>query len=109
LWIATDGNSAEATGRSDGLWALETEGPARGTSKHFFSCPTGAELTGPMFTPDDRTLFLAIQHPGEEDAAGEPGTFEAPATRWPDFQDGVPPRPALVVVTKEDGGAIAVA
>jgi secreted PhoX family phosphatase len=106
LWIATDGNSAKATGRADGLWAIETEGEARGTGKHFFRCPVGAELCGPMFTPDDKTLFVAIQHPGEEDAEGKAGTFEQPATRWPDFADGMPPRPALVVVVKEDGGAI---
>jgi secreted PhoX family phosphatase len=44
----------KATGRTDGLWALETEGEARGTSKYFFRCPVGAELCGPMFTPDTR-------------------------------------------------------
>ena len=107
LWIATDGNNAKTTGRTDGLWALETEGLARGTSKLFFRCPVGAELCGPMFTPDDKTLFVAVQHPGEEDAEGKPGTYEKPATRWPDFADGVPPRPAIVVIVKDDGGLIA--
>jgi secreted PhoX family phosphatase len=107
LWIATDGNSPKATGRTDGLWALETEGEGRGTSKAFFRVPVGAELCGPEFTPDARTLFLAIQHPGEEDAEGTPGTFEDPATRWPDFDASMPPRPSLVVVVKEDGEVIA--
>jgi uncharacterized protein len=106
LWIATDGNNAKATGRTDGLWAIEAEGEARGTSKYFFRCPVGAEMCGPMFTPDTRTLFLAVQHPGEEDGDGKPGTFEQPATRWPDFAESMPPRPALVVVVKEDGGLI---
>ncbi|MFZ1429273.1 MAG: PhoX family phosphatase [Geminicoccaceae bacterium] len=106
LWIATDGNSAKATGRTDGLWAMETDGVARGTSKYFFRCPVGAEMCGPMFTPDARTLFLAVQHPGEEDADGKAGTFEEPATRWPDFAAGMPPRPALVVVVAADGGEI---
>ena len=72
LWISTDGNSAKATGRSDGLWALETEGEARGTSKHFFRVPNGAELCGPFFTPDDTSLFLAVQHPGEIRRRDEP-------------------------------------
>ena len=107
LWISTDGNSAKMTGRSDGLWGLETEGEARGTSKHFFRVPNGAELCGPFFTPDDTSLFLAVQHPGESEDEKNPGTFEKPATRWPDFKDGVPPRPALMVVTKRGGGKIA--
>ena len=107
LWISTDGNSAKTTGRSDGLWALETEGEARGTSKHFFRVPNGAELCGPFFTPDDTSLFLAVQHPGESEDEKNPGTFEKPATRWPDFKDAVPPRPALMVVTKRGGGKIA--
>ncbi|MDF1585231.1 PhoX family protein [Marinimicrococcus flavescens] len=107
LWVATDGNSALKTGRSDGLWAVETEGEGRGTSRHFFRCPVGAEMCGPSFTPDGRTLFLAVQHPGEEDAQGNEGTFETPATRWPDFEEGMPPRPSVVVVVRKDGGVIA--
>ncbi|BCX19302.1 MAG: dTDP-glucose 4,6-dehydratase [Geminicoccaceae bacterium] len=107
LWIATDGNSPKASGRNDGLWSMETEGELRGLSRHFFSCPIGAELCGPEFTPDGRTLFVAIQHPGEEDLEGNSGTFENPPTRWPDFKEGWPPRPSIVVITKEDGGVIA--
>lgn len=103
LWVATDGNSRKSTGRTDGLWAVDTEGEARGTSKLFFRAPVGAEVCGPVFTPNDETLFLAVQHPGDEGLA----TFETPATRWPDFKDGMPPRPALMVITKTGGGRIA--
>ena len=106
LWIATDGNNAKATGRTDGVWAMETEGELRGTSRYFYRVPVGAELCGPCFMPDDRSFVVAIQHPGEEDAAAEMGTFEAPATRWPDFAAGMPPRPSVVVLTKQDGGII---
>ncbi|MGA0596306.1 PhoX family protein [Enterovirga sp. CN4-39] len=106
LWIATDGNSQKATGRADGLWAMETEGELRGTSRHFFRVPVGAEMCGPFFTPNDETLFLAVQHPGEAEE-GQPATFENPNTRWPDFQDGMPPRPSVVVVTRKGGGRIA--
>ncbi|WP_112662837.1 PhoX family protein [Microvirga flavescens] len=106
LWIATDGNNAKATGRADGLWALETEGEMRGTSKHFFRVPAGAEMCGPFFTPNDETLFLAVQHPGEAEE-GAPASYDKPATRWPDFKDNLPPRPSVLVVTKQGGGKIA--
>ena len=60
MW-STDGNNAEKTGRADGLWSMETDGERRGTSRHFFRVPVGAEMCGPFFTADDETLFLA--HP----------------------------------------------
>jgi secreted PhoX family phosphatase len=109
LWVATDGNSEKKTGRADGLWAVDTEGAARGTSKAFFRVPMGAEMCGPEFTPDLETLFVAVQHPGEaeEEPGAPPATFENPATRWPDFKDNMPPRPSIVVITKQGGGKIA--
>ena len=111
LWIATDGNYPKRTGRADGLWAIETEGAARATSKLFFRCPHGAEMCGPEFTPDATTLFLAVQHPGETDESdpdAEPASFEAPVTRWPDFKEGIPPRPAIIAITRKGGGKIGV-
>lgn len=106
LWIATDGNAPITTGRADGLWAMATEGAARGTSKLFFRCPAGAELCGPCFTPDGTTLFVSVQHPGESEDPGHPATFENPVTRWPDFRPGMPPRPAVVAITRKGGGKI---
>jgi len=111
LWISTDGNSDKATGRADGLWAIETAGEARATSKLFFRCPAGAEMCGPMFTPDLETLFVAVQHPGDDGpkwkAFGRASTFDDPSTRWPDFQPGMPPRPSVVAITRTGGGKIA--
>lgn len=114
LWISTDqGTGWGRTGKSDGLYALETEGDLRGHSKLFFRCPVGGELCGPYFTPDSETLFLAVQHPGTDGTKDLKGferdsTFEDPATRWPDFDPNMPPRPSVVVVTKDGGGKIAV-
>src|SRR5262245_43503151 len=110
LWISTDGNSDRDTGRADGLWGIETEGEARATSKLFFRCPAGAELCGPFFTPDDETLFVAVQHPGDDGpkwkAFGRPSNFEDPSTRWPDFKPDMPPRPSVLAITKRGGGTI---
>ncbi|MCZ0735407.1 PhoX family protein [Phreatobacter sp. AB_2022a] len=111
LWVATDGNMPSKTGRNDGIWAMETEGPARGTSKLFFKVPMGAEMCGPEFTPDGETFFVAVQHPGEaddENPRAEPATFENPSTRWPDFKPDMPPRPSVVAITRKGGGKIAV-
>jgi uncharacterized protein len=111
LWVATDGNQPSRTGRNDGVWAMETEGPARATSKLFYRVPNGAELCGPEFTPDMETFFVAVQHPGEpdeEDAKAKPASFNNVSTRWPDFKEGVPPRPSIVAITKRGGGKIGV-
>ena len=100
LWVSTDGN--DDTGAADGLWAIETEGKRRGSGRHFFRVPVGAELCGPLFTPDGESLFLAVQHPGDGDGA----SFEAPTTRWPDFNEAMPPRPSVMVITRNGGGPI---
>jgi len=112
LWVATDGQGPKATGRTDGLWAVDTEGDARATSKLFFRVPIGAEMCGPLFTPDDQTAFVAVQHPGDggEDweGFGRPSHYEDPSTRWPDFKPDMPVRPSVVAITKQGGGKIAV-
>jgi secreted PhoX family phosphatase len=47
-------------------------------------------------------MFLAIQHPAEDSGS----TFEKPSTRWPDFDEKLPPRPSVVAITKKGGGSI---
>ena len=100
LWVATDGN--ERTGAADGVWAMETDGDRRGTGRAFFRAPVGAEVCGPRFSGDGTTLFVAVQHPGD----GRGATFENPTTRWPDFNETNPPRPAVVAVRRRDGGPV---
>jgi uncharacterized protein len=111
LWVATDqGDEWPLTKKADGLYAVET-GAKRGKSKLFFRCPVGAELCGPYFTPDAETLFVAVQHPGTDGTTsyerfGRVCTFEDPATRWPDFDDKMPPRPSVLAITRKGGGRI---
>jgi hypothetical protein len=97
LWIATDGQTIleKVWGpANDALHAVPTEGKERGRVQQFLSAPKGAEVTGPCFSPDFTALFVSIQHPGKEATSD-----------WPDFE-GRGPRPSVVVVTKDDGGAI---
>ncbi|TCU24444.1 uncharacterized protein DUF839 [Rhizobium azibense] len=112
LWVATDGNSNKATGRTDGLWAVDTDGDAHAASRLFFRVPVGAELSGPLFAPDDETAFVAVQHPGDGGADwaghGRPSCYEDPSIRWPDFKDDMPERPSVLAVTKIGGGKIGV-
>ncbi|WP_323099374.1 PhoX family phosphatase [Intrasporangium sp. YIM S08009] len=88
LWISTDGN---VLGSNDGLFRVPVAGPDRGRVEQFLTVPVGAETCGPLVTEDQRSVFIAVQHPGETDGA----TFEKPSSTWP-HTDGFP-RPAVVV------------
>ena len=101
LWISTDG--ANDFGYADGLWATDVVGQGRALTRHFFNCPVGGELTGPAFTPDGTTLFCSVQHPGD---TGSESSFVTPATRWPDFKDGIPPRPSVIAIRTTTGKPI---
>jgi uncharacterized protein len=111
LWISTDGNvlsrvnQAEGTvgGANDGLFAVPTEGPERGHLKAFLTVPLGAECSGPLITPDARSVFVSVQHPGETSGS----TRDAPSSTWPDRRPERPfPRPSVAVVYREDGGRV---
>ena len=55
-----------------------------------------------------RLVFVSVQHPGELRLAdNEDATAIADAgTAWPDFADGMPARPSLIVVTRDDNGVV---
>jgi hypothetical protein len=97
LWISTDGQPS-ALEINDGLFAVPVSGENRGYVRQFFSAVAESEVCGPEFTPDNTTLFLAIQHPGEG------GTFAEPISTWPDGE--VPPRPSVITVRATSGGPV---
>jgi len=101
IWIATDGADS-AAGIADGLYAADTMGPGRALTRLFYQAPRGAEVCGPCFTPDGSTIFLAIQHPGEDSGS----SFDRPSTRWPDFAEAMPPRSAVIAIRRIGGGPI---
>ena len=101
IWIATDGQETWAD-CNNSLYAAQASGPNRGATRCFFNGPIGCEITGPCFTPDGKTLFLSIQHPGDSQGS----TYDKPSTRWPDFRADTPPRSAVVAITASDGGEI---
>ncbi len=77
--------------------------PAAGL-KRFLTAPVDAAVTGIDSTPDGRTLFVNIQHPGET------GSAAAPTSNWPANQTaaapGARPRSATIVITRTDGGVV---
>ncbi|WP_372730097.1 PhoX family phosphatase [Nocardioides sp.] len=88
LWLATDGNML---GSNDGIFRVPVAGVERGNVRQFLTVPRGAEACGPLITDQSRSLFFAVQHPGEIDGA----SFEAPASTWPHTDDF--PRPSVCV------------
>lgn len=93
LFIQTDG------GQKDGLNnQMLVANTFTGEIKRLFTGVPGCEITGMAPTPDRRTLFINVQHPGD----GDPTVSNFPAPT-----DGVTiPRDATVVITRKDGGII---
>ncbi|MBR0554653.1 PhoX family phosphatase [Ciceribacter sp. L1K23] len=106
LWVATDGPPPE--GIADALYVMETEGEGRALPKLFYIPPVGSECCSPTFTPDGTSVFISIQHPGElrmddnEDAT----SIADIGTLWPDFADGMPARPSLIVLSRNDQAVV---
>lgn len=102
LWMVTDiSSSSQNKGiyspfKNNGMFVMPEvdEDAILGESlAQFASGPVECEMTGPAFTPDGRTLFLAVQHPGEESES-----TSNPTSTWPHDGDGVP-KPSIVAIT----------
>ena len=83
--------------------------PVLGEAKlrRFLVAPKGAEVTGVTETEDGRTLFVNIQHPGED--SDPVGTGRALQSTWPGNMGYGPkgrPRSATIVITRKDGAVI---
>ena len=77
-----------------------------GEIKRFMTGPVGCEITGPVFAPDGKSLFVNIQHPGENPAMRADPANAKSSSNWPDGERGNKPRSATIVVRKSDGGVI---
>lgn len=93
LWIQTDGNySNEKDFAGHGNNQMLAADPATGEIQRFLVGPNECEVTGLTWSPDRRTMFVGIQHPGERGNS-----------HWPEGGDAVP-RSAVIAVTRDDGG-----
>ncbi len=114
LWIQTDiSNSAQnlsARGYDNiGNNQVLAADPVSREVRRFLTGPRGCEITGLVGTPDQRTLFVNVQHPGESTTFWN-NQFGAPSTSDPSTVSSWPyggrPRPATLVIRKLDGGKI---
>jgi secreted PhoX family phosphatase len=74
--------------------------------RRFLVGPKECEITGITETPDGKTLFVNIQHPGEDTSPNF--TTKAFGSYWPDGGTSRP-RSATIVITRNDGGMIGLA
>jgi uncharacterized protein len=145
IWMVTDMSSAKMNqavppGRMDetgkplktvpgvfgnnAIWFIPTSGAEAGNAYLFGYGPMECETTGPFFTPDEQTLFLSVQHPGEINGVRKQGTegYEdrlislltpkgqefmqkrrVPiGSNWPDKTSNAPPKPAVVAIRRSD-------
>jgi len=79
---------------------------ASGEMRRFLVGPVNCEVTGATWTPDGRTVFVNIQHPGETPSERSDPNDPRRFSNWPDFRPGGRPRSATVVIRKLDGGLI---
>lgn len=93
LWIQTDGYSAPE--RGFGNQQMLAADPETGEVRRFLVGPRDCEITGITSTPDGRTLFVNIQHPGERGNS-----------TWPGLGGETRPRSATLVIWKNDGGVV---
>jgi hypothetical protein len=94
---------ADASGATSSQATVVGAAITPATVRRFLVGPIECEITGVDSTPDGRTLFVGIQHPGED------GTPSAPSSNWPQSQSGINtgrPRSAIVAITRDDGGIV---
>lgn len=109
VWIQTDVTSSIIdTGPYAGFGnnQMLCADPNTRETRRFLQGPRGCEITGGLVTPDEQTLFVGIQHPGEAPSGGNDPADPMRYSSWPDGPAGGRPRSALLVVTKDDGGQI---
>ena len=129
VWMVTDRSTSSATtdifGKNS-CWILPREARPDQRAVLFATGPMECELTGPCFDRDEHTLFLAVQHPGEQHGCHQKGEEEMQAFRlqdrsgasfeqlrtvplgsnWPSGVPGRNPRPSIVTIRRSQGGPL---
>jgi secreted PhoX family phosphatase len=108
LWIETD-ISPMSLHKGDyaglGNNAMLCADTVTGEVRRFLTGPRGCEVTGVLQTPDRRTMFVNIQHPGESPGERSDPDHPDAVSAWPDGP-GHRPRSATLAIRRRDGGPI---
>jgi uncharacterized protein len=114
LWVVTDISTSRinvdpnfAWHGNNAIFYVPLRGGSANTAFRFANAPVEAELTGPTFLHQQKTLFLNVQHPGEE-TPNRGGVVNMPATYtswWPEGNKTAgtnpsTPKPSLVAIRK---------
>lgn len=91
LWIGTD-QHGDTSQTADGLFIMQTTGPAQGAVAYAYLAPIGAAAGGAAFDANSKTAFGAVRHPGATPGA----SFGNPATRWPTLLPSMPPQTTII-------------
>ena len=95
LWIQTDGKYSNAEDfAGQGNNQMLAGDPVTGEIRRFLTGPNECEVTGLCWSPDRRTMFVGIQHPGEKGNSN-----------WPEG-GGAVPSSAIIAISREDGGPV---
>ena len=109
LWIQTDAHATQMykgeLARIGNNQMLACD-PATGETRRFLTGPTNCEVTGVGLTPDNTTMFISIQHPGETPSDRSDPAKPSQYSNWPNYAPNGRPRSALVAIRKNDGGII---
>jgi secreted PhoX family phosphatase len=109
LWIETD-VSASTLNKGDyarlGNNQLLAADVRTGEVRRFLVGPPNCEITGLAFSPDGRTAFVNVQHPGETPTGRSDPANPRQYSNWPDYDPAGRPRSATLAITRNDGGLI---
>lgn len=97
MWIQTDGSQPDGSNNQ-----MLMADPATREIKRFLVGPKESEVTGVTMTPDSRTMFINIQHPGNSGSTEDPTS----GSSWPGGPGSARPRPATVVIQRKDGRVV---
>ncbi len=109
LWVQTDMHASQMykgelqNMGSNQMLACDT---ATGQMRRFLTGPINCEITGVTWSPDMSTMFINVQHPGENASGRSDPSDPTKFSNWPDYKPGGRPRSSTVVIRKLDGGVI---